>query len=162
MAKRLERLKAIDLAKLGDATRIDVDVVRTALEFALEGFAFPVRRRGAAQSSWSWRNAPYVVAQNTGAFLEIPGLLDEQHTVEPRADAEAYLARMEAYAAQLDGETERLKSAAAQKVIAPDFLLDKTLNQIRMARAGEIQDWTLVSSLAKQGKDNAGDWPMPR
>jgi uncharacterized protein (DUF885 family) len=61
-------------------------------------------------SNWSWRNAPYVVAQNTGAFLEIPGMLDEQHTVETRADADAYLARMEAYAGQLDGETGRLQA----------------------------------------------------
>ena len=56
------------------------------------------------------------------AFLEIPSVLDEQHTVNSPADAEAYLSRLEAYAGQLDGETERLKSAAAQKVIAPDFL----------------------------------------
>src|ERR1043165_6934011 len=111
-AKRLERLEAIDVTKVGKATAIDVDVVRTAHEFAMEGFAFPFGDVAVLNSSWSWRNAPYVVAQNTGAFLEIPGLLDEQHTINSRADADAYLARMEAYAGQLDGETERLKSAA--------------------------------------------------
>jgi uncharacterized protein (DUF885 family) len=156
VAKRLERLAAIDAAKLGAAARIDLDVVRTAHEFASEGFAFPYGDVALLNLNWSWRNAPYVVAQNTGAFLEIPGLLDEQHTVNSREDADAYLARMEAYAGQLDGETGRLKSAAAQKVIAPDFLLDKTLNQIRMARGGELADWTLVSSIAKRGKDFPG------
>jgi uncharacterized protein (DUF885 family) len=107
-------------------------------------------------SQWSWRNAPYVVAQNTGAFLEIPGMLDEQHTVQTREDADAYLARLEAYAGQLDGETGRLHSAAAQNVIAPDFLLDKTLKQIRLARAGDIEQWTLVRSLANRAKDMPG------
>jgi len=158
VAERLKRLKSIDTAALGNAARIDVDVVRTAHEFAREGFAFPYGDVALLNSNWSWRNAPYVVAQNTGAFLEIPGLLDEQHTVNGPADADAYLARMEAYAGQLDGETERLKSAAAQNVVAPDFLLDKTLNQIRLARSGNVADWSLVTSLAKRTKDLPGNY----
>ena len=158
VASRLERLKAIDDAGLSPAARIDVDVMRTAHEFALEGFAFPYGDVALLNSQWSWRNAPYVVAQNTGAFLEIPGMLDEQHTVTTSADADAYLARLEAYAGQLDGETDRLKSAAAQKVIAPDFLLDKTLNQIKLARSGKVADWSLVTSLAKRTKDLPGDF----
>jgi uncharacterized protein (DUF885 family) len=160
VAQRLERLKAIDVSRLGNAARIDVDVVRTVHEFAAEGFKFPYGDVALLNSSWSWRNAPYVVAQNTGAFLEIPGMLDEQHTVENAADAEAYLARMEAYAGQLDGETDRLKSAAAQNVVAPDFLLDKTLKQIRLARAGSVTDWSLVASLAKRTKDIPGSFAV--
>jgi uncharacterized protein (DUF885 family) len=107
VSRRLEQLKSIDTAELGAAARIDVDVMRTAHEFALEGFAFPYGDVALLDSQWSWRNAPYVVAQNTGAFLEIPSMLDEQHTVQTRDDADAYLARLEAYAGQLDGETGR-------------------------------------------------------
>ncbi len=114
VAKRLERMKSIDSSGLGEAARIDVDVMRTAHEFAAEGFAFPYGDVALLNSSWSWRNAPYVVAQNTGAFLEIPSMLDEQHTVETREDADAYLSRLEAYAGQLDGETGRLQTAAGQ------------------------------------------------
>src|SRR6476659_8071869 len=87
-ASRLERLKAIDPTTLGDAARIDLDAVRTAHEFALEGFTFPYGDVALLDSNWSYRNAPYVVAQNTGAFLEIPSLLDEQHTVESHEDAD--------------------------------------------------------------------------
>jgi len=158
VAWRLERLKAIDVSRLGQAARIDVDVMRTAHEFALEGFAFPYGDVALLNSQWSWRNAPYVVAQNTGAFLEIPGMLDEQHTITSAADADAYLSRMEAYAGQLDGETGRLASAAAQNVIAPDFLLDKTLEQIKLARSGNVADWSLVTSLAKRTQDMPGDY----
>jgi uncharacterized protein (DUF885 family) len=158
VAKRLARLKAIDTSTLGDATRIDVDVMRTAHEFAADGFAFPYGDSALLNQSWSWRNAPYVVAQNTGAFLEIPGMLDDSHTVESREDADAYLARMEAYAGQLDGETGRLKSAGAQNVIAPDFLLDKTLKAIKIARSGNVAEWSLVTSLAKRTKSMQGDY----
>lgn len=156
IARRLERMQSIDTSKLSDAARVDVDVMRTAHEFAAEGFKFPYGDVALLNSSWSWRNAPYVVAQNTGAFLEIPGMLDEQHTIETRADAEAYLARLEAYAGQLNGETGRLKSAAAQGVIAPDFLLDKTLRQLKLARSGDVEEWSLVASLAKRTQKISG------
>ncbi|HEY0682633.1 MAG TPA: DUF885 family protein [Steroidobacter sp.] len=158
IAKRLQRLKAIDTSTLGEAARIDVDVMRTAHEFAAEGFKFPYGDVSTLNQNWSYRNAPYVVAQNTGAFLEIPSMLDSRHTVETRADADAYLSRLEAYAGQLDGETGRLRAAAAQGVIAPDFLLDKTLNQLRMARSGNVADWSLVTSLAQRTKDMQGDY----
>jgi uncharacterized protein (DUF885 family) len=160
VAKRLETLKGLDTSKLSDATRIDVDVLRTAHEFANEGFAFPYGDVALLNANWSWRNAPYVVAQNTGAFLEIPGLLNEQHSVKTREDAEAYLARLEQYAGQLDGETERLKLAAAQNVVAPDFLLDKTLSQIKIARGGTISQWSIVTSLAKPSTKMPGEFGL--
>jgi uncharacterized protein (DUF885 family) len=158
VAKRLQRLKAIDTSTLSDATRIDVDVMRTSHEFASEGFAFPYGDVATLDQNWSYRNAPYVVAQNTGAFLEIPSLLDTRHTVESTVDADAYLSRLEAYAGQIEGETGRLHSAAAQGVIAPDFLLDKTLNQLRMASAGNVAEWSLVTSLASRTKSMKGDY----
>jgi uncharacterized protein (DUF885 family) len=158
IAKRLQRLKAIDTSKLSDTTRVDVDVMRTSHEFASEGFAFPYGDVATLNQNWSYRNAPYVVAQNTGAFLEIPSLLDTRHTVESAADADAYLARLEAYAGQIEGETGRLHSAAAQGVIAPDFLLDKTLNQLRMASSGNVAEWSLVTSLANKTKNIKGDY----
>jgi len=157
-ARRLDQLKAIDLGALGPAARIDVDVMRTAHEFTLEGFAFPYGDVALLNSNWSYRNAPYVGAQNTGAFLEIPSLLDEQHTVNSPEDADAYLARLEAYAGQIDGETARLRSAAAQNVIAPNFMLDKTLSQLRLARAGKVADWAIVTSLAKRSGAMPGDF----
>jgi uncharacterized protein (DUF885 family) len=158
VAARLMRLKTIDAASLDEAARVDLDVVRTAHETAAEGFAFPYGEVALLNQNWSWRNAPYVVAQNTGAFLEIPSLLEEQHLVSTREDAESYLARLSAYAGQIDGETERLKAAAAQGVIAPDFLLDKTLAQLRLARSGNPSGWSIVASFARKAASVGGDF----
>jgi len=158
VARRLKRLKGIDLAMLPEAARIDVDVMRTAHEFALAGFAFPYGDVATLNQSWAYRNAPYVVSQNTGAFLEIPNMLDDRHTIDTAADAQAYLSRMEAYAGQLDGETARLRAAAARGVIAPDFLLDQAIKQMEMARGGNTADWLLVTSLAKRTKNLPGDF----
>jgi uncharacterized protein (DUF885 family) len=45
-------------------------------------------------------------------------------------------------------------------VFAPDFLLDKTLNQIKLARSGNVADWSLVTSLAKRTKEIPGDFAV--
>ena len=158
VAARLERLKKVDANALAGSARTDLDVVRTAHETAAEGFKFPYGDVALLNGNYSYRNAPYVVAQNTGAFLEIPSFLEEQHTVSTKEDADAYLSRLAAYAGQIDGETERLKSAAAQGVIAPDFLLDKTLAQIKIARSGKVADWSMISSFVKKTASIPGDW----
>jgi uncharacterized protein (DUF885 family) len=154
---RVAKMKAVDRKGLGPATALDLGVVQTAHELAAEGFDFAYGDSIVLSSQWSYRNAPYVVAQNTGAFVEIPDFLDSQHGVANTADIDAYLTRLELYAAQLDGETARLKHDGALGVVAPDFLLDKTLKQQRSARAQPIADWGLVTSLAKKAKDLPGD-----
>jgi uncharacterized protein (DUF885 family) len=157
-AERLARLRALDPATLSPTGRITLDVIRTAHEIALEGFAFPFGDVALLNQNWSYRNAPYVVAQNTGAFVEIPDTLDTHHKVESAADAEAYLARMEAYAAALDGETGRLRHDSGIGVVAPDFLLDKSLRQQRAVRAQPVAEWGLVASLAGRTASIPGDF----
>ena len=81
-AERLARLRAIDPAPLSPAARIDLDVVRTAHETALEGFAFPFGDVAVLNQNVSYRNSPYAVAQNVGAFIEVPDMLDSNHKID--------------------------------------------------------------------------------
>jgi uncharacterized protein (DUF885 family) len=152
----LDQLKPLPLDRLSPVMRTNVEVVRTAFEIALDGFAFPYGDVAVG----GYRNSPYVVIQNVGAFLDTPKLLDNDHLINNTADAEAYLLRLNAYADQLNGETERLKMAREQGVIAPDFLLDKALKQLDVAQSGKVEDWLLVTSIAKRtekmGDDFAG------
>ena len=154
---RLARMKAVDRKRLSPAAGLDLGVVQTAHELAVEGFDFPYGDAIGLSSQWSYRNAPYVVAQNTGAFVETPDFLDSQHAIAGPADIDAYLNRLELYAAQLDGETARLRHDGALGVVSPDFLLDKTLKQQKGARAQPIADWGLITGLAKKAKDMPGD-----
>ncbi len=150
-------LKAIDVATLSPATRTDVEVVRTAFETALDGFALPYGDVAVG----GWRNTPYVVIQNVGAYLDIPRFLDSDHSIANRADAEAYLARLEDFPVQLDGETDRVRAASAMGVIAPDFLLDKALGQMTRSRASDPATWDVVTSIGRRTKDIPGDWTGP-
>lgn len=157
-ADRLRRLQAVDRAGLDPAEQIHLGVVETAHRLAVEGFRFPYGDVVTLNQQWSYRNAPYVVAQNTGAFVEIPDFLDSNHVVATAADAEAYLARLEAYAGALDGETERLAHDRGLGVVAPDFLLDKTSKQMKGARAQPLGEWGLVTSLTRRAAAIPGDW----
>jgi uncharacterized protein (DUF885 family) len=155
---RLSKLQRIDRAPLSPGVGTDLAVVQTAHETAVEGFAFPYGDVVTLNQQYSYRNSPYVVTQNTGAFVEIPDFLDSNHKIENAADAEAYLARLESYGAVLDGETERLRANAAAGAIAPSFLLDKAIKQMRSARAEPIGRWGLVESLARRTSGFGGDW----
>ncbi len=106
----LERAKAFDTSGLAHATRTSVEVVRSAYATALEGFALPY----GDITVGSWRNTPYVVIQNVGAYLDVPRFLDSDHPIENAADADAYLARLQSYAKQLDGERGRMRGRARQ------------------------------------------------
>ncbi|HEX8513865.1 MAG TPA: DUF885 family protein [Allosphingosinicella sp.] len=157
-ADRLRRVRAVDRRGLDPTEQIHLGVAETAHRLAAEGFRFPYGDVVTLNQNYSYRNAPYVVAQNTGAFVEVPDFLDSNHVVANAADAEAYLARLEAYAEALDGETGRLAHDRGIGVVAPDFLLDKTLKQMKGARAQPVGEWGLVTSLARRTKAVPGDW----
>jgi uncharacterized protein (DUF885 family) len=101
-------------------------------------------------SEWSYRNSPYVVAQNTGAFVEIPEFLNSKHIIKSPADADGYLQRLRDYARSLDGETERLTRDRSKGVVPPAFLLDKTIGQMREAYSRPIGEWPVVTSLSER------------
>src|SRR5687767_15222004 len=123
----LERANALDTSGLSHATRISVEVVRSEYATALQGFALPYGDVAVG----GWRNTPYVVIQNVGAYLDVPRFLDSDHQINSAADAEAYLARLASFRQQLDGETGRVIMARYKGLIPPAFLIDKALTQLR-------------------------------
>jgi uncharacterized protein (DUF885 family) len=154
----LGRLKTIDTGSLSPDQALHVDVVRTVYETSVEGFDFPFGDMALLNSNWSYRNSPYAVAQNTGAFVEIPGFLNSSHLIETKEDADAYIARMEAYAGQLDGETARVIADGERGVILPDFLMEKTINQLRNAARSPVEKWGIVTSVATRAAELNGGY----
>lgn len=145
------RLNAIDTTALSPEIALDVDVVGSVFDMGAEGFEFPYGDMALLNYNWSYRNSPYAVAQNTGAFVEIPSFLESSHSIETAGDAEDYLKRMSAYAAQLDGETERVRRDGDRGMILPDFLLEKSAGQLRGARERDPAQWGIVQSVVTRG-----------
>lgn len=150
----LSAVRAFDKAGLSTDTLTSMEVVESAYETALEGFALPY----GDVSVCGWRNAPYVVIQNVGAYIDVPRFLGSDHPVRTAGDAEAYLARLEAYPAILDGERERMEAATAQGVIPPGFLLDAAIGQMESTLADARNGGGLVTSLTDRTQDIPGAW----
>lgn len=150
----LARVNAIDTSTLAPAAQTNLAVVKSAYDVALAGFALPYGDVAVG----GWRNSPYVVIQNVGAYLDIPRFLDAEHQIKDAADAEAYLARLESLPAQLDGELERLRAARGNGLVPPAFLLDKALAQLDASATAAHRGGTLVDSIVRRTKDIPGDW----
>jgi len=155
----LGKLNAIHDGALSPEARVNKAVVSYALAMGRDAAAFDFGAN-TLSSAMGEAATPYVVSQQTGGFVSVPEFLDSQHRIETKADAEAYLARVEALAVALDQETNRVKRDAGLKVLLPDFLRDTTVGQMeRFLRLPPAQQ-RLVSSLASRAKKQAiaGDY----
>jgi len=142
-ADQLRRLQAVDRARLSPGDQVSYDTVAYSLKStaAVQAFAFGGNAFGPS---------PYVVSQLTGVYQQVPDFLDTKHSIETREDAEAYLSRLAAFAAQLDANTARMKHDAALGVTPPDFMLDLTLDQLGKTRTPTAAENLLVKSIARR------------
>jgi uncharacterized protein (DUF885 family) len=159
LADDLARAEAIDTSKLSFSTQTSVEVVKSAYRTALAGFALPY----GDVSVGGWRNTPYVVIQNVGAYIDVPQFLDTDHPIETAADAEAYLSRLAQYPSILDGELGRMRDARAKGLVPPSFLIDKAIAQLGIGLKAAQSGGDLVESLVRRAKEKGipGDWAEP-
>ncbi|MFO7275746.1 MAG: DUF885 family protein [Pseudomonadota bacterium] len=139
-ADRLRRLRAFDRSSLSGLALANYDTVAFQMETSARAARFP----------YGDGPSPYVVHQMDGAYEGIPTFLDRQHTIENREDAESYVARLRAFAHMLDQETERIRHDAGLGVIPPDFIIQRTVQQIRALRAIPVTESILTTSLARR------------
>ncbi|MEA3038020.1 MAG: hypothetical protein QOE79_533, partial [Sphingomonadales bacterium] len=155
IARHRRMLAAVDRNALGGHDRLVYDSADYLLKNAAAGTRFPYGGIG----DFGGGN-PYVISQQDGAYQGIPEFLDSVHRVENRVDAEAYLARLAAFAVALDQETQQARRDAARGVIPPDFLLDTALKQLRDLRNTPPAKARLVTSLTRRTSEQhiPGNW----
>lgn len=156
---RLAQLAGIDASKLSPLGRTDLDVVTYAYRTIVEGGERFTFGEGAAGFSYA-PYSPYVLSQLSGVYQSVPDFLDSVHPVKTAADAEAYLARLGAFAGLLDANTADFRKDAARGVLAPDFALDATLAQLRKLREPAPEAHGLTTSLTRRTTEGniGGDW----
>jgi uncharacterized protein (DUF885 family) len=153
VASQVARLKAFDRAMLSPADAVSYDVVMYGLRTNDEANrAFTYGPGGAGQ--------PYVISQLTGNYQQVPVFLDNQHTIETKADADAYLARLSAFAISMNQEVEVARHDMGMGVTPPDFVLAKTLIQMQALRAPAPEASSLTESVVRrtQQKGISGDY----
>lgn len=153
-SSQLDRLRAIPADDLSPPRRRDRDVVEYDLSRRVmneQRFRF-----GSAGGNF----APYVLTHSDGAYREVPGFMESQHSIASASDAEAWLARLSAFAGALDQNTQRLQEEAAMGVVPPAFLLDLALPQMHRLRDAPPAESVLAAALARKAADAHvdGDW----
>lgn len=152
-ARDLKSLRAVDRKQLSgmDAINYDtVDFVLSVQDEANRKFEYGGQGVG----------VPYVLSQLSGSYQSMPDFLDAQHVIETKADADAYMARMEAFGRRMDQEAEVVRHDVALGVTPPDFAIDKALTQLKSFLAYEPDKAPLVVSVTRRTKDKniEGDW----
>lgn len=150
---QLAELRSIDRKALKGMDAVNYDTVE---------FTLAVQDEGNKKFSYAGggSGAPYVLSQLTGSYQSMPDFLDTQHSIETKADADAYLQRMEGFARLMDQETLIAKRDIADGVIPPDFIIDKALVQMKAFADTPTADAPLVKSVARRTAEKkiAGDW----
>lgn len=141
--KRWDELKAFDQKGLTEAGALNYAIAAFGRETSAETARFDY-------GSGPGRPSPYVVTQLSGSYFSMPDFMDNQHRIEDAAGADAFLSRLEAFAGVLDGETAKVKEDAGQGVIAPDFIIDRMLPQIRTLRDTPAADMAMIKSLVRK------------
>lgn len=144
-------LKSIDVGAL-DANR--ARIIRTLIAL-FDGAAAPARAAdyGGVLSSYGVWYLPYVINQNSGPTVDIPNMLEAQHTVSNADDAETYLSRLVELPGVLDGALEKLKSDVAIGASPPDFIVTKAKAVVDQFMAGEADANILYASFVKKLED---------
>lgn len=149
----LAALRAFDRSQLTGLDVSSYDTVLFVLQVTEDGNnAFPYNG-GSVQS-------PYTISQLVGAYHDVPDFLDTQHDIQTHDDAEAYIARLSALPTMMDQELERVQHDATLGVVPPDFVIGKTLIQMRNFLDTPADRATLVTSVARRAKAAgvAGDY----
>lgn len=152
-ADQLARLTAFPRAKLSGDDLVSYDVVM----FGLKSSDQANKRFNYGGSG---AGAPYILSQLTGSYQQAPSFLDNQHTIENKADADAYLARLAGFSTLLDQEVEVQRHDFALGVAAPDFALARAVTQLEDLRKPEPDKSPLTESLVRRAKEKniPGDW----
>ena len=145
-AQSLARLRAIDRSAMSGMDSVNYDTV----EFVL-GVGDEANRR--FEYGVTGAGAPYVLSQLTGSYQQVPDFIDTQHRIETKADADAYLARLEAFGRVMDSELEVARHDVALGVVPPDFVIDKALVQMREMAGAPSSSSQLVQSVARRAAE---------
>lgn len=141
---RLTELKTVDPAALSPDARLNYDVALFQRQIA-DGY-----RRFAWHTPDGWKQTPYGVSQIGGAYIDIPDFLDSTQPIETAPDVDAWMSRLAAFSTALDQDTERTRANAAMGVIAPDFVLAKTRDQLKALRDQPAAQQPMIRSLIRR------------
>ncbi len=134
-------LAAWDPIPISEQNRLSLDIVRWSYARTL------------ADAKYPWlgaNNRLYPVEQAFGIQKDLPNFLLSTHQIKNARLARHYVARLEALGGVLDAVREDIARQADEGVIAPDFIIDDSIAQMKAFIAPVPGENPLVTHLAEK------------
>ena len=151
-ADQLRRLKTVQRSGLEGMAAVNYDTLLYDLQVTDDANRrFEYGGQGAG--------SPYGLTQINGAWQEVPDFLSSQHTIETKADCEAYIARLEAFGRVMDEEIECVRRDVGLGVVPPDFAIKGAIAGMKKLRT-DPEKSSLVTALTERAgaKGIPGFW----
>lgn len=132
----LDELATFDTAQLSDEQRASAAILEWRLRDAIANAPFAKNR--------------FIFSQMIGLHVGLVSFLTAMHPVRNERDAENYIARLAAVAPCLEQGTSEAVEAAADGVIPPRFILERTIEQFDKLAAGDPSQQILVASFGER------------
>jgi len=145
------RIAAVDPATLSETSKLDREIVL----YSLDGQILPREKFDIDTVI-----RPFAIFQQGGVYFSMPDFLNTTHTITSKEDADALLSRLDQMGQALDYNTQEQADLGKRGIVAPDFCLDLTIEQMGKLRAPAPADNTIARSLVQRtaAKGIAGDW----
>lgn len=157
----LQDLRGFNRDNLKGTAAITYDVLKNAYETAAQRNSFDFG--GATpfggslpNSGNAWAITPYMVTQLTGPHLYLQRMLQTEHPITSRADAVAFLARLDEFDRVFGEIVETVGSDAATGIIPPGFAVDGVLASIEGLMDPAPNEHPLVVTFASKLNDVNG------
>ena len=144
----LREIRGVERGSLSDEEAVTYDVLRDSYETGAR------RNQFGFGGAVPWGSTgPYAVTQLSGPHIFLPRLLQTQHPLRTKQDAEDYLARLEAFGRVLDETIEMVGGDAAAGVVPPYFALEGAARSMRTFIAPAPADNPLATTFAARIAD---------
>lgn len=147
----LREIRGIERSDLSEQDAVTYDVLRDAYQTGAQ------RNQFVFGGAVPWGStSPYTVTQLSGPHLFLPRLLQTQHPMQSKQDAEDYLSRLEAFGRVFDEVIEVVGGDAASGVTPPYFALEGAARSMKAFTASAPADSPLVTTFAGRIADIEG------
>ena len=92
----------------------------------------------------------YPISQLSGPHVNMPSFLTDQHRVDSLKSAERYVSRLNEFGRVLRETRDRIDEATEAGVVAPDFIIEKTLTGLRSFIEGGAEENILVTDFKRR------------
>ena len=130
LLKGLEKYKDKDLS---EQERLSYDITKWLFEDGIAGEAY--------------RYSSYPITQRSGPQVNLPSFLTDTHAIKSKKSAERYISRLREFGRVLGETHTNVQTHAENGVIAPNFIIEKTILGMESFIEGGVDQNPLVKTL---------------